>query len=462
MRNDIKDTIAAVSTPIGQGGIGIIRVSGDKAITVVDKIFRAVDSKKLSKSLTHTVHYGYIVDPDTKEDIDEVLVTLMKAPKTFTKENVVEINCHGGIVSVKKVLEEVLNAGVRLAEAGEFTKRAFLSGRIDLVQAEAVCDIITSKTESSLKMAVSHLEGGFSQIIKDQRQNLIDVLSNIEAQIDFSYEDVKGYNRDDLFKAMEKVKYSLEEIFNTKNAGRLIKEGLSCVICGKPNVGKSSLLNILLKHNRAIVTDIPGTTRDVIEEMINIDGIPLKIVDTAGITKTNDIVEKEGVKRTKDCIKNADIVILILDLSKNFSQKDKDIIKILPINKTMVVGNKCDLEQKAFLKNLKEIKDKELIKISVLKNKNIKKLEKALSNKVWGGNVLHPQPNFINNIRHQKAIEKALKSLTKTLKHIKSEVPYDLCAVDLRESIYQLGLIIGESADINILQRIFSRFCIGK
>ena len=459
---DIKDTITAISTPIGQGGISIIRITGPKAITVADKVFKAKDKKKLSKCLTHTLHYGYIVDTKTKDDIDEVLISVMKAPRTYTKEDVVEINCHGGIVSVGRVLEEVLKNGARLAEAGEFTRRAFLKGRIDLAQAEAVCDIITSQTESSLKMAVSHLEGGFSKIIKEQREQLIDILSNIESQIDFSYEDIKGYAKKDIASAMEKVLKKIQKILDTSETGILVKEGITCVICGKPNVGKSSLLNALLKRNRAIVTHIPGTTRDVIEEMMNISGVPVRIVDTAGITHTEDIVEKEGVTRSIKHINEADVILFVMDLSKPISKRDKDIINMLDMNKSIIVGNKCDLPKKLGCEKNKKIKGHNIVEMSVLHKKNIKQAEKVLKEKIFKSEITSPQPNFINNIRHKKAMQVAIKDLKKAIKILKADQGFEICAIEMRSVIYDIGLITGESADLNILDRIFSRFCIGK
>ncbi|MDD4202756.1 MAG: tRNA uridine-5-carboxymethylaminomethyl(34) synthesis GTPase MnmE [Candidatus Omnitrophica bacterium] len=459
---DIKDTIAAISTPIGQGGIAIVRISGLQAIKVADKVFRAKDKKKLSACLTHTLHYGYILDTKTNEDLDEVLISIMKSPRTYTKEDIVEINCHGGIVSVGRVLEEVLKNGARLAEPGEFTRRAFLNGRIDLTQAEAVCDIITSQTEASLKMAVSHLEGGFSNIIKKHRDDLINILSNVESQIDFSYEDVKGYSKNELANDMENVLNELKSIFNTASTGILLKEGITCVICGKPNVGKSSLLNALLKRNRAIVTDVPGTTRDVIEEMMSISGAPVRLIDTAGITHTDDIVEREGVTRSIQHINDADIILFVMDLSKPISIRDKQIIDILDMKKTIVLGNKCDLPIKLEFEKNNKIKDKDIIEMSVLNGKNIKKIEQVLAEKIFKGEVSAPEPNFINNIRHKKAMEKAIKELQKAIKILRSDQGFEICVIELRSVIYDIGLITGESADINILDRIFSRFCIGK
>jgi len=459
-----RDTIAAVSTPIGEGGIGIVRISGDRALSIADKIFVGKKGKP-SKFPSHTVRYGHIrrrsVD-NNNEIIDEVLLTVMRKPGTYTKEDIVEINCHGGVMPLKMVFEEVIRGGARPAEPGEFTKRAFLNGRIDLAQAEAVCDVIKSNTEASLKVAVSHLEGDFSGEIRSDRENLLDVLKDLEARIDFSEEDIEpSVNAQDITRLKE-VFIRLENVLKTESKGMLLKEGITCVICGKPNVGKSSLLNTLLKRNRAIVTHLPGTTRDTIEEIINLQGIAVKIVDTAGIVKARNIVEKEGVQRSRNYIRKADIAILMVDLSRAFDKKDKEILKILPPGKTIVVANKSDLKHMFDPGHIRQLKDKKTIMASVLKKTNIKLIEEGISETIWGGKVIHPEPTFLTSVRHKKALRSAVKSLRAGIRTLEKESSSELAVVDIREAIFQLGLITGESVDLNILDRIFDKFCIGK
>lgn len=457
--NKDKDTIVAISTPIGEGGIGIVRMSGDKAISIADKIFVSRSRKKVNTFKTHTIHYGHI---GHGEIIDEVLLSVMRSPKTYTKENIVEINCHGGIIPLRKVFDMVCKLGARPAEPGEFTKRAFLSGRIDLAQAEAVCDIINAKTELSLKVAMNHLEGGYSNQIGKMRQELLAVLGDIEADIDFSeeHEDVKI--RHDLKSKLEKLLKNLKEILSTKDMGMLFKEGVRCVICGKPNVGKSSLLNALLRKNRAIVTHIPGTTRDIIEESINIKGINVKLVDTAGIVRTKNIVERHGVDRSKNYIKKADMVIWMLDLSKTFDSKDRDVLELLPLQKTIIIANKKDLKRKLNLKSIKEVKNIAVHEISALNNDGINLVEKLIADKIFHGKIIHPEAAFITSARHAKEVEAGIKNITSAIQQAVNGLPLEIIAVDIRGAITHLGMITGENVDINVLDKIFSRFCIGK
>jgi len=471
MHDNLKDTIVAISTPIGEGGIGIVRLSGTRALTIADKIFLSKDSKKPSTFDTYTMRYGHVArskkvsgnSKDKKREIiDEVVLTVMRAPKTYTKEDIVEINCHGGIVPLKKVMEETVFLGARPAGPGEFTKRAFLNGRIDLAQAEAVQDLIKAKTDMSLKVALSHLEGDFSGEVIRKRETLLDILKDIEKEIDFSGEDIDTLSKKDLIRRLEKSSLGVKKILDTHDSGMLLKEGVTCVICGKPNVGKSSLLNTLLKRNRAIVTHIPGTTRDVIEEVITIKGAALKLVDTAGIVKSRNIVEKKGVERTRAYLKKADFIIFMLDLSQPLDKKDREIMKLLPIEKIMVVANKSDLKKRLDLDEVNSSLDKEVLKISVLKRKNVDLIEKNIGGMIWSGKLTHPEPAFLTNIRHKKALEEALKSLRLAISALKKDLPFELAAVDMREAIFRLGLITGESVDVNILDRIFEKFCIGK
>lgn len=474
MRYNNKDTIVAISTPIGEGGIGIVRLSGKKALAIADKVFVSKDGRRPSNCKTYTVHYGHIVHrqasskshclQNLKKDggaIDEVILTVMLAPKSYTREDVVEINCHGGIVPLRQVLDEVVKLGVRPAEPGEFTKRAFLNGRIDLAQAEAVCDIISAKTDASLKVALTHLEGDFSKEITRERDRLLDILKDLEAEIDFS-EDIETDSREDLLLRLGMVMNNLQKVLDTQDAGMLLKEGITCVICGKTNVGKSSLLNSLLRRNRAIVTHVPGTTRDIIEETVAIKGVAVKLVDTAGIVNSRNIVEREGVKQSKNYLKKADLIIFMLDLSKLFSEEDRAIIRLLPVDKTIVAANKSDLKQRLDLEKIKPFTDKRATKISVLRKRNINIIENLIAEKIWTGGVMPPEPTFLTNVRHKKALQTALKTLKSAAAVLKKGLPLELAAVDVRESISRLGLITGQSVDIKILDRIFEKFCIGK
>ncbi len=462
--SDLHDTIVAISTPIGEGGIGIVRLSGKKALSIADKIFVSKDGRKPSSFKTYTLHYGHIVKSQiqNKEIIDEVLLTVMRAPKSYTKEDVVEINCHGGIVPLRKTLEEVVRLGARPAEPGEFTKRAFLNGRIDLAQAEAVIDVIRAKTDASLGVAVRQLEGDFSKQINLQREKLLGMLQHVEAQIDFSEEELKAYSENEMIFKIRQSHNRLKSILDTQNLGMLLKEGITCVICGKPNAGKSSLLNTLLKRNRAIVTHIPGTTRDAIEESISVKGIPLRIVDTAGIVKSKNIIDKKSIEITKAYLKRGDLVIFMLDLSRPFDKKDKDIMKRLRPDRTIIVANKSDLKQRLNLDRIKTQIGEEVIKISILKKKNLSLVEEVVAKKVWAGKVIHPEAAFLTNIRHKRELEAALKNLKSAGLALKKSLPLELVAVDLRESIFHMGLIVGKSVDVDVLKGIFQNFCIGK
>ncbi len=471
--SDLGDTIVAISTPIGEGGIGIVRLSGKKALSIADKIFVSKDGGKPSGFETYTLHYGHIIHrPYTatkseirnpkSEIIDEVLLSVMRAPKSYTKEDVVEINCHGGIVPLRKALEEVVKLGARPAEPGEFTKRAFLNGRIDLTQAEAVIDVIRAKTDASLGVAVRQLEGDFSKQINLQREKLLDMLQHIEAQIDFQEEELGPYSENEMIFKIRQSYNHLKAILDTQNLGMLLKEGITCVICGKPNVGKSSLLNTLLRRNRAIVTDIPGTTRDAIEESISIKGIPLRVVDTAGIVKSKNIVDKKSIEITKAYLKKTDLVIFMLDLSRPFDKKDKEIMKRLRPNRAIIVANKSDLKQRLNLDRVKTHIGEEVVKISILKKKNLGAIEEVVAKKIWAGKVIHPEAAFLTNIRHKKELEAALKNLKSTELALKKNLQLELVVLDIRQAIFHLGLIIGKSVDIDVLDRIFQNFCIGK
>lgn len=457
------DTIAAIATPVGEGGIGIIRLSGRLSVAIADKIFEPASGKKLSGCAAYTTHYGKIRDPKTSKIVDEVIVTVMRAPKSYTREDVVEINCHGGLQPVKKTLELVLKAGARVADPGEFTKRAFLNGRIDLVQAEAVLDVIRSKTEASLKVAMAQLEGGLSGKIDAIREEMLDVASELEADIDFSEEEALAPDRKKLSGRIDKIIKDLKKLIDTYGAGSILREGVLAVICGKPNAGKSSLMNLLLKRDRVIVSPIPGTTRDTIEEMISLKGIPIRLVDTAGIIDTGDMVEREGVVRSKRYLAMADIVILVLDHSVKINKADRDIIKICAGKKKLVVLNKTDLAGKIEAKTVRALLKKERpIKISVSKRKNIDLLENALADAVWSGGFAQGEPAVISNARHKGLLDKALANMLSVKEAFKADEPPEIIAIDLKEATAALGLVIGKTVSDDILDRIFERFCIGK
>jgi tRNA modification GTPase len=469
--NYSDDTIAAISTPVGEGGIGIVRVSGTRAIQVADRIFAAKSGRALAACDSHTVHYGRIISRgaenvphgDTPSHIiDEVLVTMMRAPRTYTREDVVEINCHGGMQALSGVLDLCVKNGARIAEPGEFTKRAFLNGRIDLVQAEAVLDMIRAKTESSLKVAASQLEGGLSEKINDLRDKVIGIAAHIEASIDFPEEELDIIT-DRTKEDVDDILRELKHLIDTAPEGMILREGVLAVICGKPNAGKSSLMNLLLKRDRVIVTPVPGTTRDAVEEMINLKGIPIRLVDTAGIGQTDDVVEKEGIKRSKGYLEKAEIALLVFDGATKLDKEDRDIIKLLENKKKLVIINKIDLPKKLVDSELRQLfKGEVIVEISVEHRTNIDILEKAIVDAVWRGHIHQGESIVVANSRHKALLDNAYRNMTavKTL-IVKGDWP-ELVAVDLKEAIYNLGLVVGKSVSDDILNRIFERFCIGK
>ncbi|HOA79490.1 MAG TPA: tRNA uridine-5-carboxymethylaminomethyl(34) synthesis GTPase MnmE [Defluviitaleaceae bacterium] len=457
----IDDTIAAISTPLGIGGIGIIRISGKDAFSIANSIFKSKKVKDLSLLKSHTIHYGNIVDGD--KIIDEVLVTLMKAPNTYTKEDVVEINCHGGIVSVKKVLEQVIKSGARLAEPGEFTKRAFLNGRIDLSQAEAVIDIINSKTDNSLKVAVNQLEGRLSNEIKSIMDKLIEMMAHIETSIDYPEYDLEEISYDNLKNSINEIRRKIKYLLDTADSGKILREGVKTVIVGKPNVGKSSLLNALVREQRAIVTSIPGTTRDVLEEYVNISGIPFKIIDTAGIRETEDLVEKIGVDRSKELLELADLIIFIIDLSVPLTEEDLYIMDLIKDRKTLIILNKTDKET---VINKEEIFNKfsnnKVVEMSTKNPKDIERLEEVLKAMFDEGHINLDDSAVVSNMRHKNALIKANNSLEDALKSIDADMPVDFLSIDLSNAYNYLGEITGETIEEDLINKIFSEFCLGK
>lgn len=454
------DTIAAISTPLGEGGIGIIRLSGKEAISIVNKIFKSPKGRNLSDVKTHTIHYGFIVDSLTRQRIDEVLVTVMRAPNTYTREDVVEINCHGGYLTLKRILDLVLSQGARLAEPGEFTKRAFLRGRIDLSQAESVIDLIRAKTDQAQKIALEHLSGRLSEKINELRESLMRVCAYVEAYIDFPEEDIDALTEEEITQEINRLKEEIGKLIEGYEEGKIYREGLTTAIVGKPNVGKSSLLNALLMKDRAIVTEIPGTTRDIIEEYLNIKGIPLKIVDTAGIREAHDLVEAEGIKRSLKAVESAELVLLVLDSSQVTDSLDEEIISKIIHKKVIVVINKKDIKSIEF--HLPEsLKDKPAVEISALTGEGIEDLKELIFNTTISGKY-EKEGIVVTKLRHKLSLEKAFESLNNAHESFKNREPLEITAMFLREALNFLGQIVGVVTTEEILNLIFSEFCIGK
>lgn len=459
----MDDPIAAVSTPIGNGGIGIVRISGKGSVDIADRIFIPADGEKISGKRSHTISYGRIADPKTGETIDEVLLMLMLSPRTYTREDVVEINCHGGILVTNRVLEIVLNSGARAAEPGEFTKRAFLNGRIDLSQAEAVMDIIESKTELSRKAAVSQLEGGLKNMVRQLREEILDMTAAIEAAIDYPEHDVEEETYSQMAERVERLKSEINRLLETADMGRIIREGVEAVILGRPNVGKSSLLNLLLKDERAIVTDIPGTTRDTVEEYMNLGGIPVKIVDTAGIRQTGDKVEKIGVEKSRARAENADIIFMVLDASVPLCEEDTEILEFIRGKRAVILVNKTDISVNIDTDELCRYTEREnIIFISVRENEGIDRLTERFREMFLSGGVEMKESVLINNTRHKNMLSKAAEALDRAAVTIQTRMPEDFISMDLQDALTALGEITGDSVDDEIIDRIFTRFCLGK
>lgn len=451
----MNDTITAISTALGIGAISIVRVSGEDAIDIVNEVFKG---KNLSKVDSHTIHYGHIID--NEEIVDEVLVSVMRAPKTFTTEDIVEINCHGGIATTNKVLELLLTKGCRLAEPGEFTKRAFLNGRIDLIEAEGVMDLINSKTEQASKLALNQVDGKVSNLIKKLRQEILEVLANIEVNIDYpEYEDIEQYTTDKLKESIYDLKKSISKILNESKNGKLISEGIKVSIIGKPNVGKSSILNNLLGENKAIVTDVEGTTRDIVEGTINLDGLMLNIIDTAGIRETKDIVESIGVNKSIELIETSDLVLFVLNNNEELDKESIDILKKLHNKNYVVIVNKIDLTNKL---DLKSIKTDNIVLMSALENKGIEEL-KHLIKKIYNMEEINTQDmTYLTSARSISILRKALSSVKDIEKGLLDDMPIDILEIDLKNIWSLLGEIIGETYNDELIDQLFSQFCLGK
>lgn len=458
------DTIAAISTPMGEGAIAIVRLSGENAIQIADQVFQNVNGKPLQETATHTIHYGHLLEPKTGQVIEEVMVSIMRAPKTFTKEDVIEINCHGGILSANRVLQLVLKQGARLAEPGEFTKRAFLNGRIDLSQAEAVMDLIRAKTDRAMNMALGQIEGRLSKLIRKLRQEILEMLAQVEVNIDYpEYDDVEEMTHKMIIEKSSLIRAEIKRLLQTAQQGKILREGLSTVIIGRPNVGKSSLLNSLVHENKAIVTDIPGTTRDVIEEYVNVRGIPLKLVDTAGIRETEDIVERIGVERSRKVLKEADLIILVLNYGDPLSIEDENLLKAVDGMDVIVFINKTDLPKKINIERVKELAaGHKLISASLLDAHGAEVLEEAIASLFFAGSIESGDMTYVSNSRHIALLNQALQAIEEALEAAKAGVPVDMVQIDVTRTWELLGEIIGESVQDDLINQLFSQFCLGK
>ena len=458
------DTIAAISTPMGEGAIAIVRLSGDEAVAIADKIFKSPNHKRLNEVASHTIHYGHLIDPKTDEVVEEVMLSLMRGPKTFTREDVVEINCHGGIVSVNRVLQLVLRYGARLAEPGEFTKRAFLNGRIDLSQAEAVMDLIRAKTDRAMNVALGQMDGKLSRLITSLRQALLETLAQVEVNIDYpEYDDVEEMTIPVLLEKCGWVREEIIKLLQTSSQGKILREGLSTVILGRPNVGKSSLLNSLVQENKAIVTDIAGTTRDIIEEYVNVRGVPLRLVDTAGIRETEDIVERIGVERSREALKDADLILLVLNYGEALTIEDERLFETIQAMDYIVVVNKTDIERKIDLNRVHELAGKHrVVTTSLLKEEGVMELEEAIAALFFEGQVEANDLTYVSNARHIALLHQAQQVIEDALAAAEAGVPVDMIQIDVTRTWEILGEIIGDTVQESLINQLFSQFCLGK
>ena len=457
----LDDTIAAIATPLGEGGLAVIRLSGPAALAVTDKSFVPVGkhSVKPSAAQTHTIHYGRIERGG--RTVDEVLVSVMRAPRTFTREDVVEVTCHGGILAAKLVLDTVLANGARLAEPGEFTKRAFLNGRIDLTQAEAVADLIQARTELSLAAANEQLAGRLSQRINQLRDDMMKTLAHVEAHIDFPDEDITPDTREQLLSRLQRGVEFMDELLRTANEGQILRRGIRTAIIGRPNVGKSSLLNQLLGHDRAIVSPIAGTTRDTIEETANIRGLPVVFVDTAGLREAGDVIEQEGIRRSRETVAQAELILHIFDVSEPFTSQDEKYLKQFAHKKRIIVRNKIDLAPKlAFPTDI--LPGSPVVDVCALTGRGIESLKDAIKDLVWAGEIKAEMLQVMINSRHQDALRRAREAAVRTLEAMRSELTLELVALDLRIAVNAVGEVVGKTATEDLLDMIFSQFCIGK
>lgn len=455
----MEDTIAAIATAYGEGGIGIVRISGPETFSILEKVFLPAGSGIINRKLT----YGYVEDPKNGNKIDEVLSVFMKAPHTYTREDVAEIHCHGSMVALRKTLEVVLRQGARLAEPGEFTKRAFLNGRLDLSQAEAVIDMIRAKTDKTFDVALEQLDGQLSQKVIQIRQAILDLLVNLTVNIDYPDEDIEELTYEDLEINISQINDMIEKLLATADTGRIIREGLNVAIIGKPNVGKSSLMNELLKETRAIVTDIPGTTRDTIEEIVSIKNIPVRLTDTAGIRQTEDTIEKMGIEKSKKSFNEADLIIFVMDSSREISQEDQEIIQYIGDRRAVVLINKIDLGKswsRETIENL--LPNASVLETSLLEKLGVEQIEQVILDMVYSGEVKQNESLMVTNVRHKELLEKAKDALDDAAHMTLAREALDFIEVDIKNAYECLGEIIGETVSDDIINEVFSRFCLGK
>lgn len=478
----MEDTISAIATALGEGGIGIVRISGDQAKEILDQIFlpvfrkgsgngsvgdvflpEATDWKDNKPIVNRRLTYGNVVDPDNGQTIDEVMAVYMKAPYTYTAEDVVEIQCHGSLVALKNILALTLRKGARLAEKGEFTKRAFLNGRLDLSQASAVIDLIRAKTDKSFEVALLQMQGGLSEKIKDIRSDLMDVLVQIAVNLDYPDEDIEELTYESQESQLSDILTKLDNLLATADTGRMLRDGIAVTIIGKPNVGKSSLMNTFLKESRAIVTEIPGTTRDIIEESMSIRGIPVRLTDTAGIRRTEDKIEQIGIEKSKEAFNRADLVLFMLDASREISEEDREIIEYINGKKTVVLLNKMDLPLRISEEEIKKsIPDARIIKTSMTEDQGLYELENYIEEMVYGGAVSQQERSWITDVRHKELMMKAAQSLCDAVDMTRRREAMDFVEVDIRNAWELLGSVIGETVSDDIIDEVFSRFCLGK
>ena len=456
------DTITSISTPMGEGAIGIVRLSGPEAVEIGDKLYKG--KEKLKDVPSHTINYGHIIDPETHEVVEEVMISVLRAPKTFTREDIIEINCHGGILTINRILELTMTHGARMAEPGEYTKRAFLNGRIDLSQAEAVMDFIRSKTDRASKVAMNQIEGRLSDLIKRQRQSILEILAQVEVNIDYpEYDDVEDATTEFLLAQSKKIKNEIDQLLETGTQGKIMREGLSTVIVGKPNVGKSSMLNNLIQDNKAIVTEVAGTTRDVLEEYVNVRGVPLRLVDTAGIRDTEDIVEKIGVERSRKALSEADLILFVLNNNEPLTEEDRTLYEVIKNEDAIVIVNKTDLERQLDIEEVKTmIGDTPLIQTSMLKQEGIDELELQIRDLFFGGEVQNQDMTYVSNSRHISLLKQARQTIQDAIDAAEAGIPMDMVQIDLTRTWELLGEIIGESASDELINQLFSQFCLGK
>ncbi|GGB09637.1 tRNA uridine-5-carboxymethylaminomethyl(34) synthesis GTPase MnmE [Macrococcus hajekii] len=456
------ETISSISTPMGEGAIAIVRLSGHDAVEIADRLY--IGKKTLSEVESHTINYGHIKDPETDEIIEEVMVAVMRAPRTYTRENIVEINCHGGIMTVNRILELTLSHGARLAEPGEFTKRAFLNGRIDLSQAEGIMDFIRSKTDRASKVAMSQIEGRLSTMIQGLRQSILEILAQVEVNIDYpEYDDVEEATTQFLLTEAQKIEQAIDQLLTTSGQGKILREGLATVIIGKPNVGKSSMLNTLIQDNKAIVTEVAGTTRDVLEEYVNVRGVPLRLVDTAGIRETEDVVEKIGVERSREALNKADLILYVLNYNEPLTESDYQLAELIKSEDVIVIINKTDLEQKLDIDEVKKMMgDAPMVETSMLSQAGIDQLEEQIANLFFEGEVQQQDMTYVSNARHISLLKSAKKSIHEAMMAAEAGVPIDMVQIDLIRTWELLGEVIGEEVSDSLIDQLFSQFCLGK